>query len=82
MAVARLHVTPDPSLTACGVQQCNVRCRWQQHTWFWTRSLIRSMGAAAVFETAAETPPTVIRLSATGPSDVTNCGAGSVGSFL
>lgn len=28
-------------------------------TWFWTRSLIRSMGAAAVFETAAETPPTV-----------------------
>jgi hypothetical protein len=29
------------------------------HTWFWTRSLIRSMGAAAVFETAAETPPTV-----------------------
>lgn len=28
-------------------------------TWFWTRSLIRSMGAAAVFETAAETPPTI-----------------------
>lgn len=28
-------------------------------TWFWTRSLMRSMGAAAVFETAAETPPTV-----------------------
>lgn len=28
-------------------------------TWFWMRSLTRSMGAAAVFETAAETPPTV-----------------------
>jgi hypothetical protein len=28
------------------------------HTWFWMRSLTRSMGAAAVFETAAETPPT------------------------
>ena len=27
-------------------------------TWFWMRSLTRSMGAAAVFETAAETPPT------------------------
>ena len=24
--------------------------------WFWTRSLTRSMGAAAVFETAAATP--------------------------
>jgi hypothetical protein len=30
----------------------------KSHTWFWTRSLTRSMGAAAVFETAAETPPT------------------------
>lgn len=30
----------------------------EQRTWFWMRSLIRSMGAAAVFETAAETPPT------------------------
>jgi hypothetical protein len=29
-----------------------------RHTWFWMRSLTRSMGAAAVFETAAETPPT------------------------
>ena len=29
------------------------------HTWFWTRSLMRSMGAAAVFDTAAETPPTM-----------------------
>jgi hypothetical protein len=28
-------------------------------TWFWMRSLTRSIGAAAVFETAAETPPTV-----------------------
>lgn len=26
-------------------------------SWFWTKSLIRSMGAAAVLETAAETPP-------------------------
>jgi len=30
-----------------------------ERTWFWIRSLTRSMGAAAVFETAAETPPTV-----------------------
>jgi hypothetical protein len=29
-----------------------------KRTWFWMRSLTRSMGAAAVFETAAETPPT------------------------
>ena len=35
------------------------------HTWFWMRSLTRSMGAAAVFETAAETPPTVDKLLAT-----------------
>lgn len=28
-------------------------------TWFWMRSFTRSMGAAAVFETAAATPPTV-----------------------
>lgn len=27
-------------------------------SWFWMRSLIRSMGAAAVLETAAEIPPT------------------------
>src|SRR5690606_2177161 len=26
-------------------------------SWFWIRSLTRSIGAAAVFETAAETPP-------------------------
>lgn len=32
-------------------------------TWFWMRSLIRSMGAAAVLETAAETPPTVAIVS-------------------
>ena len=31
---------------------------WSRHTWFWIRSLTRSMGAAAVFDTAAETPPT------------------------
>lgn len=38
---------------------------YRQHirTWFWTRSLTRSMGAAAVFETAAETPPTVMKQS-------------------
>jgi len=30
------------------------------HTWFWIKSLTRSIGAAAVLETAAETPPTVI----------------------
>jgi hypothetical protein len=35
------------------------------HTWFWMRSLTRSMGAAAVFETAAETPP--IKKSTTKP---------------
>jgi len=34
-----------------------------KRTWFWTRSLTRSIGAAAVFETAAETPPTRNRLS-------------------
>lgn len=27
-------------------------------TWFWIKSFTRSMGAAAVLETAAETPPT------------------------
>lgn len=32
-------------------------------TWFWMRSLTRSMGAAAVFETAAETPPTAVIVS-------------------
>lgn len=32
-------------------------------TWFWIRSLTRSMGAAAVFETAAETPPTAVEVS-------------------
>jgi hypothetical protein len=32
-----------------------------QRTWFWMRSFTRSMGAAAVFETAAETPPTARR---------------------
>ena len=36
---------------------------WKSPTWFWMSSLIRSMGAAAVFETAAETPPTVISVS-------------------
>lgn len=36
-----------------------------QHTWFWMRSLTRSMGAAAVLETAAATPPTVDKASAT-----------------
>ena len=30
----------------------------EKRTWFWMRSLTRSMGAAAVFETAAATPPT------------------------
>ena len=30
----------------------------EELTWFWMRSLTRSLGAAAVFETAAETPPT------------------------
>jgi hypothetical protein len=35
-----------------------------RHTWFWMRSLTRSMGAAAVFETAAETPPTIDKQSA------------------
>lgn len=35
----------------------------EKHTWFWMRSLTRSMGAAAVLETAAETPPTIIVVS-------------------
>jgi len=36
------------------------RCNgFDSRTWFWMRSLTRSMGAAAVFETAAETPPTI-----------------------
>lgn len=43
-------VSSSPPI-AVGQQACR--------TWFWIRSLIRSMGAAAVFETAAETPPTV-----------------------
>lgn len=37
---------------------------WARRTWFWMRSLTRSIGAAAVFETAAETPPTVVMLLA------------------
>jgi hypothetical protein len=37
--------------------------RGRQRTWFWMRSLTRSMGAAAVFETAAETPPTAMMLA-------------------
>jgi hypothetical protein len=41
-----------------------------RHTWFWMRSLTRSMGAAAVFETAAETPPTVDKRSAAAMCDV------------
>jgi hypothetical protein len=36
----------------------------RMRTWFWMRSLTRSMGAAAVFETAAETPPTDKMLAA------------------
>ena len=43
---------------------------------------MRSMGAAAVFETAAETPPTVIRLSVTCPCVETNCGAVTDASLL
>lgn len=42
---------------------------------------MRSMGAAAVFETAAETPPTVIELSASGLCVGTNCGAVADDSF-
>jgi hypothetical protein len=37
-----------------------------RRTWFWMRSLTRSMGAAAVFETAAETPPTIDEVSDCG----------------
>jgi len=36
-------------------------------TWFWMLSLTRSMGAAAVFETAAETPPTAWIVSTANP---------------
>jgi hypothetical protein len=46
------------------------RAGWQEsekRTWFWIRSLTRSMGAAAVLETAAETPPTVIVVSTITP---------------
>lgn len=38
-----------------------------KRTWFWMRSLTRSMGAAAVFETAAETPPTIDKVLAAAP---------------
>ena len=34
---------------------------FDDHTWFWIKSFTRSMGAAAVLETAAATPPTTIR---------------------
>jgi hypothetical protein len=37
------------------------QCEWKILTWFWMRSLTRSMGAAAVLETAAEIPPTVVQ---------------------
>ena len=47
--------------------------RWTgKRTWFWMRSLTRSMGAAAVLETAAETPPTVdVRLVGVWPGTPT-----------
>lgn len=41
-------------------QDMEIIWRQEEHTWFWIKSLTRSMGAAAVLETAAETPPTVI----------------------
>lgn len=43
----------------------------EELTWFWMRSLTRSMGAAAVFETAAETPPTGKLLASV--TDAENC---------
>jgi hypothetical protein len=46
-----------------------------RRTWFWMRSLTRSMGAAAVFETAAETPPTVDNGSAAAIGDHFRLGA-------
>jgi hypothetical protein len=41
-----------------------------QLTWFWMLSLTRSMGAAAVLETAAETPPTarIVSYAKTSPA--------------
>jgi hypothetical protein len=53
------YISPQLVLVHVPLEDCMSSCRL---TWFWIRSLTRSMGAAAVLETAAETPPTVNQL--------------------
>ena len=57
IAIAREIILSSGPCRRCGMGDDG----WRP-TWFWIRSLIRSMGAAAVLETAAETPPTNTQL--------------------
>ena len=58
----------DPVKTKCQ-RQLQLTCSMDQEldayisSWFWTKSLIRSIGAAAVLAMAAETPPIMKSLS-------------------
>jgi len=57
-AVLAVETTGLEHLILLGMSNCYAEFVELKRTWFWMRSLTRSMGAAAVFETAAETPPT------------------------
>jgi hypothetical protein len=65
--VRRCSKWRDGARVACDVCSWSYAnaTRWYNErkrlTWFWMRSLTRSMGAAAVLETAAEIPPTVVQ---------------------